>query len=240
MLRLKVFKSLPGGLHRLGARCRLRHLEPLDLLLHLLFFLLRLELVLGQHLATPGQHFFPEGEIRLSPGKIRLLPGEDSLPPLQGLLLCLKFLLSEGGVAGLALELLLQLLQPLHSPGLLDSLLFQGLIQGTQLGPELCCKGLPLRHGLLPPSQLLLPLGHLQLPGIHLLEVPFVLLAVPLELGPLGGKLAEHRLRALLQLCAPVAEALVLGLKRLTLPQDRRLSLMKSLMGTRQHLGEGN
>jgi hypothetical protein len=32
----------------------------------------------------------------------------------------------------------------------------------------------------------------------------------------------------------------VLGLKRLPLPQDRRLSLMKSLMGTRQHLGEGN
>jgi hypothetical protein len=31
----------------------------------------------------------------------------------------------------------------------------------------------------------------------------------------------------------------VLGLKRLPLPQDRRLSLMKSLMGTRQHPGRG-
>jgi hypothetical protein len=32
----------------------------------------------------------------------------------------------------------------------------------------------------------------------------------------------------------------VLGLKRLPLSQDRRLSLVKSLMGTRQHPGEGN
>jgi hypothetical protein len=32
----------------------------------------------------------------------------------------------------------------------------------------------------------------------------------------------------------------VLSLKRLPLPQDRRLSLMKSLMGTRQHPGEGD
>jgi hypothetical protein len=31
----------------------------------------------------------------------------------------------------------------------------------------------------------------------------------------------------------------VLGLERLPLPQDRRLSLMKSLMGTRQHPGRG-
>jgi hypothetical protein len=31
----------------------------------------------------------------------------------------------------------------------------------------------------------------------------------------------------------------VLGLKRLPLPQDHRLSLMKSLMGTRQHPREG-
>jgi hypothetical protein len=31
----------------------------------------------------------------------------------------------------------------------------------------------------------------------------------------------------------------VLGLKCLPLPQDRRLSLMKSLMGTRQHPGRG-
>jgi hypothetical protein len=63
---------------------------------------------------------------------------------------------------------------------------------------------------------------------------------VPLELGPLGGELAGRRLGALLQLGAPVAEALVLGLKRLPLPQDRSLSPMKSLMGTRQHPREGN
>jgi hypothetical protein len=31
----------------------------------------------------------------------------------------------------------------------------------------------------------------------------------------------------------------VFNLKRLPLPQDRRLSLMKSLMGTRQHPGRG-
>jgi hypothetical protein len=135
---------------------------------------------------------------------------------------------------------LLQLLQPLHSRGLLDPLLFQDLVQGTQLGPELCCEGLPLRHDLLPPGQLILPPGRLQLPGVHLLEVPLVILAVPLELGPLGGELAGRRLGALLQLGALVAEALVLGLKRLPLLQDRRLSLMKSLMGTRQHPGEGN
>jgi hypothetical protein len=42
MLRLKVFKSLPGGLHRLGARCRLRRLELPDPLLYVLFLLLRL------------------------------------------------------------------------------------------------------------------------------------------------------------------------------------------------------
>jgi hypothetical protein len=57
------------------------------------------ELVLGQHLASPGEHFFLEGEIRLSRGEVRL-------PPIQGLLLRFKFLLGEGGVAGLALELL--------------------------------------------------------------------------------------------------------------------------------------
>jgi hypothetical protein len=59
--------------------------------------------VLGQQLASPGQHFFPEGEIRLSPGEVRL-------PPVQGLLLLLKVFLGEGGVVGLALELLLPLL----------------------------------------------------------------------------------------------------------------------------------
>jgi hypothetical protein len=99
----------------------MRRLELPDPLLHLLLFLLRLELVLGQHLASPGEHFFPEGEIHLPPGEVRL-------PPVQGLLLRFKFLLGEGGVAGLALELLLPLLQPLHNLGLLDLLGFQGLV----------------------------------------------------------------------------------------------------------------
>jgi hypothetical protein len=195
VLRLKILEGLPGGLHRLGARCRLELPDPL---LQLLLFLLRLELVLGQQLAPSSEHFFPEGEIRL--------------PPVQGLLLRLEVLLDEGGVAGLALELLLPLLQPLHSLGLMDLLGFQGLVQGTQLGLELFCEGLPLRHNLLPPGHLLLPPGHLQLPGAHLLEVPLVLLAVSLELGPLGEELSKRRLGALLQLGAPVAEALVLSL----------------------------
>jgi hypothetical protein len=92
------------------------------------FLLLHLELVLGQHLASPGKHFFTEGEIHLPPGEISLPPGEVRLLPAQGLLLCLEFLLGEGSVASLALELLLQLLQPLHSRGLLDPLLFQDLV----------------------------------------------------------------------------------------------------------------
>jgi hypothetical protein len=128
----------------------------------------------------------------------------------------------------------------LYGLHLLDPLGLQGLVQGLQLGSELCCKGLPFAQGLLPPGQFLLPLGCLQLPGIHLLEVPFVILVVPLKLGPLGGELAGRRLGALLQLGAPVTEALVFGLKHLPLPQYRRLSLMKSLMGMRQHPGEGN
>ena len=84
--------------------------------------------MLGQHLASPSQHFFLESEILLPPGEIRLPPGEVRLPPAQGLLLCLEFLLSERGIAGLALELLLLLLQPLHNLGLLDPLVFQGLV----------------------------------------------------------------------------------------------------------------
>jgi hypothetical protein len=99
---------------------------------------------------------------------------------------------------------------------------------------------LPLVQGLLLLGQPLLLPAHLQLPGVHLLEVLFVVLAVPLKLGPLGGELAGRCFGALLQLGTPVAEALVFGLKRLPLPQDRRLSLMKSLMGTRQHPGKGN
>jgi hypothetical protein len=177
--------------YRLGTRRRLCRLELLDPLLQLFFFLLRLELMLGQHLASPGQHFLLEGEIRLPPGEV-------SLPPVQGLFLRFKLLLSKGGVAGLALELLLQLLQPLHSLGLLDPLLFQGLVQGTQLGPELYRESLPLRQGLLPPGHLLLPPVRLQLPGIHLLEVLLVLLTAPLKLGPLGDELARRRPGALL------------------------------------------
>jgi hypothetical protein len=210
MLRLEVFKCLLHRLHRLGARCRLRRLELSDPLFQLFLLLLRLELVLGQHLAPPGEHLFPEGEICLLPGEIRLPPGEVRLPPVQGLLLFLELLLGEGGVAGLALELLLQLLQPLHSLGLLDPLLFQGLVQGTHLGPELSCEGLPLGHSLLPSGQLFLPPRHLQLPGTYLLEVSFVLFAVPRKFGLLRGELAGRHLGALLQLGAPVAEALVL------------------------------
>jgi hypothetical protein len=175
VLRLEIFESLPGGLHRLGTRCRLCCVELADLLLQLPLFLLCLELMLGQQLAPPGEHFFPEDEIRLSPGEVRL-------PPVQGLLLRLKVLLGEGGVAGLALELFLSLLQPLHSLDLVGPLGFQSLVQDAQLGLILYREGLPLSHSLLPP-------GCLQLPGAHLLEVPLVLLAVPLELGPLGDEL---------------------------------------------------
>jgi hypothetical protein len=77
--------------------------------------------VLGQQLASSGEHLFPEGEIRLSPGEVRL-------PPIQGLLLRLKVFLSEGGVAGLALELLLPILQPFHNLDLLGPLGFQSLV----------------------------------------------------------------------------------------------------------------
>jgi hypothetical protein len=82
--------------------------------------------VLGQQLASPGEHFFPEGEIRLSPGEVRL-------PPVQGLLLRLKVFLSEGSIAGLALELLLPFLQPFCSLDLLGPLGFQSLVQSTHL-----------------------------------------------------------------------------------------------------------
>jgi hypothetical protein len=213
VLCLEVFKGLPGGLHRLGTRRRLRRIELADLLLQLPLFFLCFELVLGQQLASPGEHFFPKGEICLSPGEVRL-------PPVQGLLLHLKVFLGEGGIFALALELLLPFLQPFHNLDLLGLLGFQSLVQSTQLGLVLCCEGLPLGHSLLPPGHFLLPSGHLQLPGAHPLEVSLVLLAVPLELGPLGGELSGRRLGALLQLGALVTEALVLSLKRLPLPQD--------------------
>jgi hypothetical protein len=114
---LEIFKGLPGGLHRLETRRRLCHVELADLLLQLPLFLLRLKLVLGQQLTSPGEHFFPKGEIRLSPGEVHL-------PPVQGLFLRLQIFLGEGGIAGLALELLLPLLQPLHSLDLLGPLGF--------------------------------------------------------------------------------------------------------------------
>jgi hypothetical protein len=44
----------------------------------------------------------------------------------------------------------------------------------------------------------------------------------------------------LLQLGAPVAKALVLGLERLPLPQDRRLGFLESMMSAGQHLREGS
>jgi hypothetical protein len=47
------------------------------------------------------------------------------------MLLRLKVFLGKGGVTGLALELLLPLLQPLHSLDLLGPLGFQSLVQGS-------------------------------------------------------------------------------------------------------------
>jgi hypothetical protein len=115
---------------------------------------------------------------------------------------------------------------------LLDPLGLQGLVQGIQLGPELCCEG------LLPLGQPFLPSRRLQLPGEHLLEVPFVIFAVPR--GPLRGKLAGCRLGALLQLGAPVAETLVLRFQRLPFPLDGCLGFIEDLVGARQHPGKGN
>jgi hypothetical protein len=89
-------------------------------------------------------------------------------------------------------------------------------------------------------GQLFLLPARLQLPGEHPLEVLLVVLAVPRQLGPLEGELAGHCLGALLQLGTPVAEALVLSLQRLPLPPDHRLGLLKGLMRSRQHPGEGN
>jgi hypothetical protein len=189
--------------------------------------------MLGQQLASPGEHFFPEGEVCLSPGEIHL-------PPVQGQLLLLKIFLGEGDVAGLALKLLLPFLHPFRGLDLLGPLGFQSLVQSTQLGLVLRREGLPLGHSFLPPGHFLLPPGRLQLPSAHPLEVFLVLLAVPLELGPLGGELSGRCLGALLQLGAPVTEALVLSFKRLPLPQDCCLSFIKKLVGAGQHAGEGD
>jgi hypothetical protein len=233
MFCLEIFEGLSGGLHSLGTRRRLRHIELADLLLQLPLLFLCFELMLSQQLASPGQHFFPEGEICLSPGEIHLLP-------VQGQLLLLKVFLSEGDVTGLALELLLPFLQPFHDLYLLGPLGFQCLVQSTQFALVLRREGLPLGHSFLPPSHFLLPPGRLQLPGTHTLEVFLVLLVVLLELGPLGGELPGCRLGALLQLDAPVTEALVLSFKCLPLPQYCCLSFTKNLVGAGQHAGEGD
>jgi hypothetical protein len=92
MLCLEIFKCFLRRLHRLGARCRLRRLELPDPLFQLFLLLLRLELMLDQHLIPPFKHFLPEGEILLSPGAIRLLP-------IQGRILLLEVLLGQGNVA---------------------------------------------------------------------------------------------------------------------------------------------
>jgi hypothetical protein len=60
-----------------------------------------------------------------------------------------------------------------------------------------------------------------------------------LKLGLLQGELVGRGLGALLQLGAPITEALVLDRERLPLPQDRRLGLPESLMSTGQHPREG-
>jgi hypothetical protein len=189
--------------------------------------------MLGQQLIPPFKHFLPEGEVLLLPGEIRR-------PLILGRILLLEVLLGQGNVAGLVLQLSLPFLDPLHSRSLLGPLLFQNFVHGTQLGTQLCDDLLPLVQGLLPFGQPLLLPARLQLPSVHLLEVLLVFFVVSHEFGPLKGKLLGHRLGALLQLGAPVAEALVLRFQRLPFSPNRRLGLMKSLMGTRQHPGEGN
>jgi hypothetical protein len=59
-------------------------------------------------------------------------------------------------------------------------------------------------------------------------------------LGPLGDELTGRRPGALLQLGALVAEALVLGLKRLPLLQNCCPIVTKDLVGVGQHVGEGD
>jgi hypothetical protein len=129
---------------------------------------------------------------------------------IQGRILLLEVLLGEGNVTGLVIQLLLPFFHSFYGLHLLDPLGLQGLVQGIQLGPDLCCEGLPLAQGLLPLGQHLLLSRCLQLPSEHLLEIAFVIFAVLCELGPLRGKLVGRHLGALLQLGAPVAEALVL------------------------------
>jgi hypothetical protein len=189
--------------------------------------------MIGQQLLPPFKHFLHEGEVLLLPGEIRR-------PLIQGGILFLEVLLSQGNAAGPVIQLLLQPLQTLHSRGLLGPLLLQDFVEGIQLRLELRDDLLPLVQALLLLGQLLLLPGHLQLPGIHLLEVLLVIFAVPLKLGPLEGELVGRRLGTLLQLGTPVTEALVLGLQRFPLPQDRSLGLLEGLVGAGQQPGEGN
>jgi hypothetical protein len=97
MLRLEILKRFLHHLRRLGARCSLCRLELLDPLFQILLPLLRLELMLGQQLIPPFKHFLPEGEVLLPPGEIHC-------PLIQGGILRLEVLLSQGNVAGLVLH----------------------------------------------------------------------------------------------------------------------------------------
>jgi hypothetical protein len=83
----------------------------------------------------------------------------------------------------------------------------------------------------------LLP-GHLLLSVRHLPDVLLEVLTLLLKLGPLRGELAGCRLSAPLQLGAPVAKALVLGLERLPLSPNSRLGFLEGLVSASQHLRE--
>jgi hypothetical protein len=103
LLRLEIFKRLLHRLHCLGARrclCRLRRLELAKPLLQRPLLLLCLELMIGQQLLSPFKHFLPEGEVLLLPGEIRR-------PLIQGGILFLEVLLSQGNAAGPVIQLLL-------------------------------------------------------------------------------------------------------------------------------------
>jgi hypothetical protein len=154
--------------------------------------------MLDQRLLLPFKRFLFEGEVLPPPDEVRLLPGKVRLPPIQGLSFRFKLLLGEGGVAGLAIEISLQLLQALHSHGLLGPLLLQDFIEGIQLGQELYDNLLPLVQVLLLLGQPLLLPARLQLPGVHLLEVLLVVFAVPHQFGPLKGEPLGCRLGVLL------------------------------------------
>jgi hypothetical protein len=56
--------------------------------------------MIGQQLLSPFKHFLPEGEVLLLPGEIRR-------PLIQGGILFLEVLLSQGNAAGPVIQLLL-------------------------------------------------------------------------------------------------------------------------------------